>query len=206
MVTIRIDNTGDGTFWLYGEMEEWKNYIAENFDEKVVLYGNRYFNGRTEASWYKETEELLNILDCYDELPDELTEEQSMEIKRLYEECRCTEDIFMDVLKILFPDKTFKNGIIRGYNQDDWQYYIVEEGVDIETLENFYFGKVSDVFVEGMEEDGFCDVITHDELWKVEREDMKEYFRKRYEIAEDEEIRILQADGYIQVPNWKEVC
>ena len=44
MTEIRIDNTGDGTWWLYNRSQGWKDYCGcENFDEHVVLTGNRDF-------------------------------------------------------------------------------------------------------------------------------------------------------------------
>lgn len=44
MVEIKIDNTGDGTWWLYNSNQGWKDYCGcENFDEQVVLTGNRDF-------------------------------------------------------------------------------------------------------------------------------------------------------------------
>jgi len=50
MVEIKIDNTGDGTWWLYNSNQSWKDYCGcENFDEQVVLTGNRDFTDCTEA-------------------------------------------------------------------------------------------------------------------------------------------------------------
>ena len=68
-----------------------------------------------------------------------------------------------------------------------------------------YFGKISDITVK-TEDEEFGDVITHNELWRAEREEgLKEFFRSHYEIDEDEEIHILKADGYKQVVDWQEV-
>ena len=132
---------------------------------------------------------------------------QIKEIRRLYDECYHTEEIFMDVLKLLYPDDTFKTGTIRGYSQGDWQEYIVKEDVDIDLLENFYFGKVSDIFVEMEDGENFSAVITDDELWELEENgNLKQYLRELCDLSDDEPIKILQADGYIQVLNWKEVC
>lgn len=207
MAVVKIDSTGNGAFWLYGKNNEWKTYVTGDFDEEVVLVGNRHMAEVTEASWYKRTEEILNDFDCYEELPDDLTEEQEEEIRRLYDECYHTEEIFMDVLKLLYPDDTFKTGTIRGYNQGDWQEYIVKEGVDTDLLESFYFGKVSDIFVEIEDGENFSAVIIDDELWELEANgNLKQYFRELCDLSDDEPIKILQADGYIQVPNWKEVC
>ena len=206
MTEIRIDNTGEGTWWLYGGSENWKDYVVcENFDEQVVLTGNRDFGGCTEASWYQRAKEVLTDIDCYDEYPDDVSEEVKEKLKELYEKCRRTEDIIVDVLRLLYPENSFNKGTIRGYCQGDWQEYIIKGDVDTDLLEAFYFGKIADISVDDGE-DLFGDVITHDELWEAEREDLKEYMRKRYDLPEDEEIHILQANGMKQVVDWKEVC
>lgn len=140
MTEIRIDNTGNGTWYLYNGSEGWKDYVGcEDFDEQVVLTGNRDFRCYTEASWYQKAKDVLTDIDYYDEYPDDLNDEIKAKLKELYDECRCTEDILIDVIRLLNPNDTFKSGTIRGYCQGDWQEYIVKENVDVEKLENFYF-------------------------------------------------------------------
>ena len=206
MVEIRIDNTGDGTWWLYNDNNVWKDYCGcDNFDEQVILTGNRHCKEYTDAEWYQAAKDILNDIDCYDEYPEYTSEEVNAKLKELYDKCRCTEDIIVDVLRLLYPEDAFKNGTIRGYCQGDWQNYIVKGDVDTDLLEAMYFGKISDITVT-IDEEEFGDVITHDELWRAEREEgLKEFFREYYEIDKDEEIRILQEDGYRQVIDWKEV-
>ena len=211
MVEIKIDNTGDGTWWLYNSNQGWKDYCGcENFDEQVVLTGNRDFTGCTEAEWYQKANELLddiaNDFDALDICDDySLTQEQYKTAKEMYDKCRCTEDILIGVIRLLYPEDTFKTGTIRGYSQGDWQDYIVKGDVDTDLLEAMYFGKISDITVTTDEEE-FGDVITHDELWRAEREEgLKEFFRNHYELDKDEEIHILQADGYKHVVDWKAV-
>ena len=205
MVEIRIDNT-NSTNWLYGSNHAWKDYCGcNNFDEEVVLTGNRNFTYCTEAEWYQKAKEVLTDIACYDEYPEDVSHEVNAKLKALYDNCRYTDDILLDVIRLLYPDNTFSQGTIHGYSQGDWQNYIVMGNVDIELLETMYFGKISDITITNYEEQ-YGDIITHDELWKVEREgDLKAYFRKRYDIAENEEIRIYQADGYKQILDWKEV-
>lgn len=206
MVEIRIDNTGDGTWYLYNGNEMWKDYVGcENFDEEVVLTGNRDYKGCTEASWYQRVKGILDDIDCYDEYPEDLSAETNAKLKELYNKCRCTEDIVVDVLKLLYSNDTFETGTIRGYCQSDWQDYIIKGNVDTDLLEAYYFGKVADITVNDGEEE-FGDIITHDKLWRAEREEgLKEFFRKHYELDRNEEIHILQANGYKQVADWKEV-
>lgn len=175
MTEIKIDNTGDGTWWLYSSNQCWKDYCGcENFDEQVVLTGNIDFTDYTKAEWYQNANELLdNIANDFDALDicDDysLTQEQYKTIKEMYDKCRCTEDILVDTIRILYPEDTFETGTIRGYTQGDWQDYIVKGDVDTDLLEAMYFGKISDITVK-TEDEEFGDVITHDELWRAERE------------------------------------
>ena len=206
MTEIRIDNTGDGTWWLYNDNDVWKDYCGcDNFDEQVILAGNRHYKEYKDAEWYQAAKDILNDIDCYDEYPEYTSEEVNAKLKELYDKCRCTEDIIVDVLRLLYPEDAFKDGTIRGYCQGDWQNYIVKGDVDTDLLEAMYFGKISDITVTTDEEE-FGDIITHDELGRAEREEgLKEFFKNRYELDKDEEIHILQADGYKQILDWKEV-
>lgn len=206
MTEIKIDNTGDGIWWLYNGDQYWKDYCGcENFEEQVVLDGNRDYCGCTGAEWYQKAKEILNDIDCYDKYPTDISDEAKAKLKELYDKCRCTEDILVDVIKLLYPKDVFKIGTIRGYNQGDWQDYIIKGDVNTDLLEAMFFGKISDITVK-TEDEEFGDIITHDELWRAEREEgLKEFFRNRYNLEKNEEIHILQADGYKKVIYWKEV-
>lgn len=206
MTEIKIDNTGDGIWWLYNGDQYWKDYCGcENFEEQVVLDGNRDYCGCTGAEWYQKAKEILNNIDCYDEYPTDVSDGVKAKLKELYDKCTRTEDILVDVIKLLYPKDVFKIGTIRGYNQRDWQDYIIKGDVNTDLLEAMFFGKISDITVK-TEDEKFGDIITHDELWRAEREEgLKEFFRNRYNLEKNEEIHILQADGYKKVIYWKEV-
>lgn len=206
MTEIRIDNTGDGTWWLYNSNQGWKDYCGcKDFGDQVVLTGNRDYLDFTEAEWYQKTKEILDGIDFYDEYPNDVSDEVNAKLKEMYDKCRCTEDLLLDVIRLLYPDDTFESGTIRGYSQVDWQNYIVKGDVNTDLLESMFFGKISDITVKTGEEE-FGDIITHDELWRAEREEgLKEFFRNHYELDKDEEIHILQADGYKKVIDWQEV-
>lgn len=206
MIEIKIDNTGDGIWWLYNGDQYWKDYCeCENFEEQVVLDGNRDYCGCTGAEWYQKAKEILNNIDCYDEYPTDVSDGVKAKLKELYDKCTRTEDILVDVIKLLYPKDVFKIGTIRGYNQGDWQDYIIKGDVNTDLLEAMFFGKISDITVK-TEDEEFGDIITHDELWRAEREEgLKEFFRNRYNLEKNEEIHILQADGYKKVIYWKEV-
>lgn len=201
MREIRINTTGDGCWWLYGSSEAWKDYVGcEDFNEQVVLYGNRNYNGIKEASWYQKAKEIIDDINIYDDYPEDMSDENKEEIRKiLLSSC---DDVPVEVLRILYPDDEFKTGTIRGYSQGDWEYYIVKGDVDVERLEAYYFGNVVDIFVKDNEEE-YGDVMTCDELWDAEREGYEKVFRERYEIPEDEELKIYVADGYVQTLNWK---
>lgn len=65
MTEIRIDNTGSSTDYLYTKSAMWRDYVdCENFDEEVVLTGNRDYNNFSEASWYQRTKEVLDDIDA----------------------------------------------------------------------------------------------------------------------------------------------
>ena len=206
MVEIRIDNTGDGTWWLYGDTDTWKDYVGcEDFDEQVVLTGNKYLKSYTEASWYQKAKEVLKDIDCYELYPEDLSDTDKEKLKEIYNKYNSIGYMILDTLKILYPNESFKEGTIRGNCQSDWQNYIIKGDVLVSVLESFYFGKVADVtIIDGDEEVG--DVITLNELWDAEDGDIKEYFRKRYGWSEDEEIHIKKADGYKMIADWKEIC
>ena len=206
MTEIKIDNTGDGIWWLYNGDQYWKDYCGcENFEEQVVLDGNRDYCRCTGAEWYQKAKEILNNIDCYDEYPTDVSDGVKAKLKELYDKCIRTEDILVDVIKLLYPKDVFKIGTIRGYNQGDWQDYIIKGDVNTDLLEAMFFGKISDITVK-TEDEEFGDIITHDELWRAEREEgLKEFFRNRYNLEKNEEIHILQADGYKKVIYWKEV-
>ena len=126
MVEIRIDNTGDGTWWLYNDNDVWKDYCGcDNFDEQVVLTGNRHYKEYKDSEWYQAEKDILNDIDCYDEYPEYKYEEVNAKLKELYDKCRCTEDIIVDVLRLLYPEDAFKNCSVCVFCQGDWQNYIV---------------------------------------------------------------------------------
>lgn len=206
MVTIKIDETGDGTWWLYGQSDNWKDYVCENFNDHVIIVGNRDFNTVEEAEWYERVKDLMMDIDNdfeAEEICDDynLSQEQYMSLKEIYDKARTLEDTYVDALRVLYPDDTFESGTIRGYVQREWQEYIVKGNVDTDLLEAYYFGQLADITVIDGDEI-YGDVITHDELWKAERGDLKKFLRERYDISEDEELTVMKADGYKQVVNW----
>ena len=213
---IRI-NTVDGCDWLYGKYEEWKDYVSENFDENVVITGNRDYTEIAEAKWYTEAKELLDDIDeCvtfdgldndfYEAYKETYTKETLENVYKVYDKCTYYDNIYVitEVSNILNPEIEIETAQIRGYTQGEWQEVAYVKGsIDLYTLEAYYFGQLADVTVN-TDDDEYGDVITHEELWNMES-NLKEELRKRYDIGKDEELVVLKCDGYRQVADWKEV-
>lgn len=191
MTQIIINNTGVYDFPnTYTLLQDY--LCCENFDEEVAIYRNGRFPEYKKASWYKKAVEVLTSIDCFDEYPEDASIDTVVKLKALYESCRVIEDVIPDVVELLYPDCTFKTGTLTGYSQGEWQRYIVKGDVDTDLLEALYFGKVKKIKVECPSEE-FHDIVTDDELWKNEK-DLKQYFRRRYDFKEDEEIHIFSAE------------
>ena len=235
MVEIRINNTGDGTWWLYNKDEIWKEYVCDNFDDKIVITGNRDYSETTEAEWWHRAKEIIDDLDYngtmdididdyeewdypleeYEHIAEmvnyyKYTRESIEAVIKAYDECEYSDDIdFIVKVARIITGKNLVRRQIYGYTQREWQYIVYDQNEfdndPTEIVEAYYFGKIADVTIDTGEEE-YGDIITHDELWEIEnKKNLKEELRKRYEIPEDEEIVIFQCDGYKQVPDWKKI-
>lgn len=215
---IRIDNTGEGTWYLYGDNDAWKDYVCADFNDKVVVYGNRDYKPVGEPEWWHRAKEIIDDLDSngtididIDDMVDyyKYTRKSIEDVIKAYDKCRYSDDIdfVVEVAKILTGKKIVVRTIC-GYTQSEWNYIAYDEDEfdsnPTSIIEAMYFGKIADITVN-TDDDEYGDVITDDELWEMERGDLKEELRKRYDIDEDEELRVYQTDGYRQVINWKEI-
>jgi len=211
MITVKIDNQG-GCDYIYQD-DEWKTYAyGEDFDEHFVINANRDYTKIEEATWYTD---MIAIKNDFDDLwideNDEGFMDELKDIARYYgkdlKTIQAAYEAYDDEVKMLNalnPGKTFEKCTIRGYCQCDWNevIYEVSDEESIKMVEAFYFGMVADVYT-----DECSMIITDDELWKLEREGkLVEYIRENLGIDKDEEVEVLQADGYTQVTNWKKVC
>lgn len=222
-MAIRIEiDTQDGCSWMFDKYDTWKDYVGvENFDETFVLKGNRNYHSHEEASWYNKVTELLTDIDSYYDLETEegvqdlldehsISKQQYTEIISLYDKCRRINDIVVEVLNIIYPDKEFKERTIRGYSQSDWQKVIYDSSLasdkDVEMLEAIYFGQLNEISYKDENDTWTSSYITDDELWKREREKtIEEYIRSEFDIDKNEELEIFVSDGYIQQTKWKKV-
>ena len=98
--------------------------------------------------------------------------------------------------------KVWEETTIRGYSQSDYQtLYYVDEEVDkeeIEMIENFYMGKVSEFEVE---EDGdtYHEFVPDDVVWKGKK------FICDYLGLNVDSTTIYKDDGYKKVYKYKEI-
>lgn len=211
MITVKIDNQG-GCDYIYWD-DDWKIFAyGEDFDEHFVINANREYTKVEEAKWYTDMMDIQGEFDnlyCFhdeDDIQDELKDIARVYnldyeiIKKAYE----VQNDEIKMLNALNPGMTFKKRSICGYCQRDWNEVIYEASDEqyIKYVEAFYFGMVADVYT-----DDCSMIITDDELWKLKREGkLVEYIKENLGIADDEEVEVLEADGYIQTTNWKKVC
>lgn len=100
--------------------------------------------------------------------------------------------------------KVWEETTLRGYSQGDWQtLYYVDEEVDkeeIENIENFYMGKVSEFEVED-DDDYFSynEFVPDDVVWKGKKAICD------YLGLDVDDTTIYEDDGYEKVYKYKEI-
>lgn len=96
--------------------------------------------------------------------------------------------------------KVWEETTLRGYSQSDWQtlYYAVDEVTpeEIEEIENFYMGKVTEFQVE---EEGYREFVPDDVVWSGKKAICN------YLGLKEEETTIYEDDGYEKVYKYKEI-
>ena len=93
---------------------------------------------------------------------------------------------------------------IRGYSQGDWQtlYYIIDDSTieELETIENFYMGKITEFVVEEDRDDCvYHDFVPDDIVWKGKKS-ICEYLGLDIETT-----TVYEDDGYEKVYKYKEI-
>lgn len=214
MVTITIDNSSAPDY-LYGKDEMWKDYVCPDFDEKVVLVGNDRMSQYENASWWKDAKEAITDLDSYldapefrEEYADKYSSDQIEAVISAYDNWNGDHyvEFITKIAQILHPEIQLDETTLHGYSQGDWQDAIYVAGsLDENILEAYYFGNLSELHYEDDSGEDYWDAITDDELWEMERGDLKQALRDRYDIPADEEIKIRKFSGYSQTPNFDEL-
>lgn len=99
--------------------------------------------------------------------------------------------------------KDWMETTIRGYSQSDWQtlYYIVDDSTieEIEMIENFYMGKVSEFMIDDGDGDVYHNFVPDDIVWKGKKSICE------YLDLDIETTTIYEDDGYEKVYKFKEI-
>lgn len=217
MRTIRIDTQG-GVDYLYNDDEQWKDFVHEDFNQTFVIHGNHDYKEIEETDWFDTVKNLMKDFDESD-LDDEedakllrenytkYSDEQWKSIVEIYQNCKYSDsdDTYLKVLHIIYPNDKWERGTICGYCQSDWNnvLYKANDIKNLDLLEAYYFGMVADIYDET---EGVSAVVTNDTLWKAQRENtLRELINELLDIPKDEEIEVYESDGYIQQTKWKQV-
>ena len=99
--------------------------------------------------------------------------------------------------------KDWEETTLRGYSQGDWQilYYIVDDSTieELEAIENFYMGKVTEFVVDEGDDCVYHDFVPDDIVWKGKKA-ICEYLGLNVETT-----TIYEDDGYEKVYRYKEI-
>ena len=201
----------------YWSDDEWKDFVCQDFDENVVLLGNRDYSEHAEASWWKDAEEIAEQFDYCEEVGDfianlgEYSPDKLREIWDLYQTGKYYTDdteFLIKIAEIIYPGIHLETGTIRGSMQGDWQDYVcVADEVDTNLLEDWYFGNVYDaalyeVNTEDLDEDDdptdyevFGEetdsaVISDTEYWKLRSEGLEDAFKRLFNLPADADITV----------------
>ena len=60
MTTIKINS--QDIYYIFTN-DEWKDYVIDDFDEKIVIHGNNHFDSTDCASWYEKALDVMKDID-----------------------------------------------------------------------------------------------------------------------------------------------
>jgi hypothetical protein len=213
MTIITIQDSNNNLDYLYTN-GEWKNYVCEDFDNKVVLLGNRDYKEEAYADWWRTAKDIANDLDQLDEnefiesYRDTYPEETIIKMIQAYKRTDYSDkpEFLMEIAMLSKPGLELELRTIRGYTQSEWREVVyIKDSLNIKVLETYHFGQLTEI---GIDQDGETsyDTITDDDLYEMlNNGDVYQNFRARYDIPSDEEVVIKKFSGYSQVANYEEL-
>lgn len=201
MATITFDGAGDLMF-LYNKNNDWKEYICEDFDEKVIVIGNRKYSSIEEASWWNKAKELIADLDNYDWDIDDLmqyeasyTKDRLERVYKAYQNCKYSDDtdFIVEVAQIIIPGLELEHSIARGYTQSDWvEIVFVKDAIKVDTFAAYFFGQLTEIHVES-DDDDYWDHMPDSEVYELfNNSNVEKALRDRYNLKDDESINIIK--------------
>ena len=147
IVTYNIDD-----YWWV--TDDWKDFVCEDFDENVVIIGDRDNSGIEEASWWQDAKSLSSDLADelwnadFDEYMDYhsgyCADDKLREIYDFYQEHDYNTDdteFIMKVATILYPFLKLEQDHISGYHTGADVVY-VKGSIDIDVLHDWYYGEI----------------------------------------------------------------
>lgn len=198
-ITINHDNADLG--FLYNN-DEWKNYICDDFDEKVVCLRNREYSSIEEASWWINAKQIIEDLDCGYCLDDfiseyigEYSEEQLEKIYKEYQKCSYSDDtdFIMLVCQIINPSLELETAIAKGYVQSEWiEIVYIKDSINVSTFEAYFFGQLTEIHIQSDDGDNYFDYIRDDEVYDIFNGDTISILRSKYDLDANEEINLIK--------------
>lgn len=208
--------------------DDWKGYVTENFDEKIVLVGNpRGIVNIELASWWKEAQAVIAEIDscgigcsCAEEqaFKDYFADKYSEgKIKAIIDLCNRSGDsessnydaseFIIGLISILHPELDVKYTTIKGYTQGDWKdCYYVDDGVDEDLLSDWVFGNVAEIHYETEDgDDNGYTYVTHTELSKYSGNDLKAYLANLIGVVNDDTLIVRRVSGYTSTPVYEDL-
>lgn len=201
MINITINHDNADLSFLYNN-DEWKNYICDDFDEKVVCLRNREYSSIEEASWWINAKQIIENLDCGYCLDDfiaeyigDYSEEQLEKIYKEYQKCRYSDDtdFIISVCQIINPSLELETAIAKGYVQSEWiEIVYIKDSIDVSTFEAYFFGQLTEIHIQSDNGDDYFDYIRDDEVYDIINGDTISILRSKYGFDANEEINLIK--------------
>ena len=212
MTTVYIDEYPE---YIDLSLAELCGIDPSDFDNEIVITGNRDFIDRVNAEWYKRVMSIIDDMETdsyigqcfsdYSNYPD-IDRQKRLAILTAYREEKDNLELACRIANIIFPDKHYECRIIRGSSQSEWNYVAYESEYKpiIDDLEEYYFGECIEIHWVDDNGASCIEYMNYTQFWNIEREGkLKEEISRYVDI--DDDIEIMVSDGYTMVKNWRAV-